>query len=153
MKKNALFCFFVLLLVSGSSLLHAQPKTKRDVTREFFPGTQQLKTLTEVKITRNMHGDLFNYYKKTTVRRTEFTINGKPVKKTRRITKLGRSGKPCYELFSKEILYNENGQRKRLEQYKCDKNTSLIKEYRDGKVVAVRKLKKRRVWSGFWFFA
>lgn len=153
MKIPVTFCMLVLLSFSGIGKLAAQPKTNREVIREFFPGTQQLKTLTEVKITRNMHGDLFNFYKKTTVSRTEFTANGKPVKKTRRITKIGRSGKPCYELYSKEILYNENGQRHRYERYRCDKNTSLVKEYRDGKVVAVRKLKKRSPWSGFWFLS
>ena len=116
---------FLFLFLFCGLLLAAQPKTNREVVREFYPESQRLKTLTEIKVTRNMHGDLFNFYKKTTVRRTEFTIAGVPVKKTRRITKLGRSGKPCYELYSKEILYDEKGNRKRYERYRCDKNRQL----------------------------
>ncbi|TND05546.1 MAG: hypothetical protein FD123_3626 [Bacteroidetes bacterium] len=150
MNPRLILASFLLLF---SAVVPAQPKTNTEVTREYFPGTEKLKKVTEVRITRNMHGDIFNFYKKTTVRQTEFTELGKPVRSTKRITKLGRSGKPCYELFSEETVYDETGRPKHYEKMKCDKQRQTIKEYANGKVIFIRKLKRRRSWSGFWFFS
>jgi len=142
-----------LLLIFPAGIAFAQPKTHREVVREVYPGTQKVKSITETRVMRNMHGDLFNYYKKTTLKRVEFAENGKPVKAVRRVTKLGRSGKPCYELYSREVLYDELGRKKHDRLNKCDKQKWVEKEYVEGRLVFIRKYKRRRPWSGFWFFS
>lgn len=127
-------------------LLCAQTTRHKEQHIDYFPGTQQPKTLTVIITKRNRFVDLYNYYKQTTTVTTAFSENGTRLSETRRITKLGNTGKPCYELYYREILFDPKGRRTRYEKYECDKRTSVLKEYENGKVVFIRehRRKKRR---------
>jgi hypothetical protein len=116
----------------------------RTVNKEYYPNGN-LKAVTITIVTTPNHADLFNYYKKTKVTRTEFdSVITRKSLETVRITKLGRGGRPCYEYYYKKINYDKNGKRTRFEVTDCDKSKYKVKEYTNGKVSFVRKQKRRR---------
>ncbi len=129
---------FVLCTLLYSFSLQAQTtRTRREIQKTYWPnGT--IKTVTVIKTTTGKYVDLFNYYKKTHVKQTDFNEQGIKTRKTVRITKLGRGGKPCYEIYSSQTDYDEQGKITRYEESQCDKNKTKLKVYQNGKLIFVR---------------
>ncbi|MGL4595991.1 MAG: hypothetical protein ACRCYO_00590 [Bacteroidia bacterium] len=129
---------FVLCCLIVALPAHAQTtRTRRAIEKEYWPNGN-IKFVTVTKTTTGKYVDLFNYYKKTNVKRTEFNEQGIKIRKTVRVTKLGRGGKPCYEIFSSQTDYDEQGNKTRYEESQCDKNKSKLKVYQNGKLIFVR---------------
>lgn len=142
----------LFLLFPGMVSL-AQPASHSESKKEYYPGTDKVKRITHTRITRNKHPDLDNYYKKTTTKISDFDEKGKPLRKLKKVTKQGKSGKHCYVLLSKETQYDTLGRPKHFEKSRCDKQKEVIKEYQNGNVIFIRVHKKRKPWSGCWFFS
>src|SRR6185436_1571742 len=103
-----------LLLLLAFPLQHvyaqdapASVTNKHFVKKEYYAnGKIKSVTKTKVKYPRNI--DLFNFYKKTIVVRTEYdSISSNKINHSKRITKVGIGGKHCYEYFYKNIEYNQ----------------------------------------------
>ncbi len=61
-----------------------------------------------------------------------------------RITKLGRDGKPCYEILYEEVNYDSAGNRVNYTKSHCDRRKAIFKEYKAGKLVFTRINKRRK---------
>jgi hypothetical protein len=139
-RSSKFFVLFLFFLGIVSPLL-----ATKTVSKEYFLNGR-IKAITIVVITMPRNIDLFNFYKKTKVSRTEFdSLTSRKVRETVRITKLGHGGKPCYEIYFKQIDYDENGKRTRFQEFTCDKKKTKVKEYSDGEVIHVRIQKRRRL--------
>jgi hypothetical protein len=137
MRPHFGWIFVLCTLLYGFSM-HAQTtRTRREIQKTYWPnGT--IKTVTVIKTTTGKYVDLFNFYKKTNVKQTDFSEQGIKTRKTVRVTKLGRGGKPCYEIFSSQTDYDERGNKTRYEESQCDKNKTKLKVYQNGKLIFVR---------------
>lgn len=138
-RTGLVWLFFLLPCVS---LYAGRTKT---VNKEYY-ANGRIKAVVITVVTTPRNADIFNYYKKTKISRTEFdSIISRKVKETIRITKLGKGGRPCYEVFYKEVDYDKNGKRTHFQKSDCDKSKDKIKEYKNGKVVFIHE-KRRRKW-------
>ncbi|HTL81061.1 MAG TPA: hypothetical protein VL651_05125 [Bacteroidia bacterium] len=134
---SILLLFFVFNLC-------AQSRTHRTVT-VVKAGNGVIKSRTVTKVTTNFYVDLFNYYKKTTVRTMMFdSITGKKVSYTKRITRNGMGGHHCYEMYCHVILFDTKGKKTRDEETWCDKGARKLREYEHGKCVFETVERKRR---------
>lgn len=130
------------LLIYGLPLIAGKTKT---VQKEYYTNGN-IRAVIITVVTTPMHADLFNFYKQTKILRTEFdSVISRKTKETVRITKLGRGGKPCYEIYYKEIDYDKNGRRTHYEKSHCDKGRSKIKEYENGEVSFIS-IQRRKRW-------
>ena len=133
----ALLAFFFCL-----ELLASRTKT---ISKEYY-ANGRIKAVIVTVVTIPPHPDIFNYFKKTKISRTEFdSLLSRKVKETVRITKLGKGGRPCYEYYYREIDYDKNGNRTHYEKSDCDKSKEIVKEYENGKVIFIHE-KRRRKW-------
>lgn len=136
----------VLLIISLflSVSLAAQTTRRKEQHIDYYPDGRTVKRVTVIVTKRNTFVDLYNYYKQTTTIITEFSLQGNKTEQTKRITKLGNTGKPCYELYYRQTLYDPKGRRTRYEKYECDKRLSVQKEYEEGKVVFIREHRRKK---------
>ncbi len=139
------FTLALSLQLSGENGYSANdPKPSEQ--KEFF-ANGKVKSVTVVKISTPRHIDLFNFYKKTKVERTEFdSITGNCISHTVRITKVGIGGKHCHELYYKRADFDRNGKRTRFEKSSCDRNKRKYIDYVNGKrtFVHIEKRRKRK---------
>lgn len=84
-----------------------------------------------MRVTASKHFDLFNYYKKTKTKVTEFYPNGKVKSYSRKVTKIGDAGRACYEIVNLMKSYNENGTIVEEVKEQCDKIKNTTKYYDD----------------------
>lgn len=135
---------FLLFLMGVSLPLSAQLNRKREVTNSYYANGALAKTVVvKTSTTRNI--DPYNYYKKTRTTVITFdSITGLQQERQYRVTKLGRDGKHCYELYSSVTTYDQQGRKRKVEVRKCDKSYTKTEEYLDGKLVFVRIFKTRK---------
>lgn len=101
--------------------------------------------MTETWTTLPKFIDPMNFYRKTKVNVIEYdSLTTLKKKEWTRVTKIGKDGKPCHELFYQEINYDSTGQRLNYTSSKCDKRRFVFKEYKDGKLVFTRIQKRRK---------
>jgi hypothetical protein len=137
---------FICLLLSLSAKLSAQgqTRTKRDVSKQYF-SNGHLKSVTETRTTLPRYIDPLNFYKKTKVIVTEYdSLSTHKTRQWTRITKIGKDGKPCYEIYFEEIRYDASGNRMTYQSNRCDKRRSTFKQYNDGKLEFIRIQKRRK---------
>lgn len=142
MRPLILCIFFQMLslFVYGQG----QTRTKKQITRQYF-GNGNVKSITETRTTLPKFIDPLNFYKKTKVIVTEYdSLTAKKSREWTRITKIGKDGKPCYEIFYEEINYDSTGRRVTYTLSKCDKKRAIFKEYKNGKLVFTRIQKRRK---------
>lgn len=117
---------------------------KTEVKREYYE-SGSVKKVVKTRIRRTKHFDLHNFYKRTAVTVTEFNENGTIKSKNKIITKVGDTGRPCYEVITLKIEYNSNGTRQTYDKWICDKRKGIYKEYdANGKLVFTRINKQRK---------
>lgn len=138
--------FFLLMLPALP--LHASKETgtkvKTEVKREFHENGN-LKKLTKVRVRRTKQFDLYNFYKRTAVTVSEFSETGTILTKDKYVTKIGDSGRPCYEIVTIKITYHPNGKMKTYDKWICDKRKGIYKEYdEEGKLQFTRINKTKR---------
>lgn len=121
---------YLLLLITIPSLVLAQVRISRKttITKEYYP-SGKVKKITKVKTAQTVGYELGSNFKKTYVRSVEFFEDGKPKSYFRKTTKIGSSGKNCYEIKSITKNYYETGDLKQSELHKCDKGKSVYKYY------------------------
>ncbi|HLG03312.1 MAG TPA: hypothetical protein VI731_06930 [Bacteroidia bacterium] len=137
--RPTLICTLLLLAVS---LPMAASKT---IQKEFFLNGN-VKSITVTTVTMPKRVDLFSFYKKTKISRIDFdSLTGYKLRETCRITKAGHSDRHCYELYFREVEYDQYGNRVRYQEFFCDKGKGKVKEYRDGELVKVIVQKRRRL--------
>ena len=104
-----------------------------------------MKSITETRTTLPKYIDPLNFYKKTKVIVTEYdSLTSNKTKEWTRITKIGKDGKPCYEIYYEEIQYDSTGHRVIYMMSRCDKKKAIFKEYKNGKLVFTRINKRRK---------
>jgi hypothetical protein len=136
------FLSIICLLISVS--LSAQTTRHKEEHIDYYPDGKSVMRVTVTITKRNTFVDLYNYYKQTTTTVTEFSRQGNKTEQTKRITKLGNTGKPCYEIYYRQTLYDPKGRRTKYEKYECDKRLSVQKEYEEGKVVFIREHRRKK---------
>lgn len=142
MRALILCMFFVML--SPFIYGQGQTRTKKQVSRQYFINGN-LKSITETRTTLPKYIDPLNFYKKTKVIVTEYdSITMKKLREWTRVTKIGKDGKPCYEIFYEEINYDSAGNRVTYTMSKCDKRRFIFKEYKNGKLTFTRIQKRRK---------
>lgn len=144
---KAALIFLVMLMIPGLSVSASEAtgtKVKTEVKKEFYENGN-LKKITKVRIRRTKEFDLYNFYKRTAVTVTEFSENGAILTKDKYVTKIGNSGRPCYEIVTVKITYHPNGRIKTYDKWSCDKRKGVYKEYDErGKLQFTRINKNRR---------
>ena len=126
--KTAFRNIVLLLLLTMSASSFAQLKRSTTVYKEFYPdGT--LKKVTRVKTVQSAKFELYDNYKKTIVTSTEYFENGKVKQKMKKITKLGNSGRDCYQITYEVRTYYETGIIKQVDIEKCDRVKTETRYY------------------------
>jgi hypothetical protein len=145
--------YFLLIIIAALPLhglfarTHSATDTQRPAAKTEYFANGNVKSVTVVKVKTPRNIDLFNFYKKTKIIRTEFdSLSGAKIAHSVRVTKVGVGGKHCYEYSSVQINYDENGKRKSYEKSKCDKNYYIRKDYVNGKVSFIHVEKGHRRW-------
>lgn len=134
-----------VLLVLIFSLIVFPLCARQTVNKEYYTNGK-LKAITKTRVTVPRNIDPFNFYKKTRIERHEFdSISGNLRKETVRTTMVGHSGKRCYEVYYKQIDYDDSGNRIKFQKSSCDKSKTKIKEYENGKITFIRIQKRRRI--------
>jgi hypothetical protein len=142
MRACILIAFFLCIPLLGMSRTGTTVKT--EVKREFY-SNGQVKRIVKTRIRRTKHFELYNFYKRTAITITEFNENGTIKSRDKIITKVGDTGRPCFEVVTLKIEYNSNGTRKTYDKWICDKHKGIYKEYdENGKLVFTRISKKRK---------
>ena len=142
MRTLLLLAFFLFIPLFSMSRTGTTVKT--EVKREFY-ANGQVKRIIKTRIRRTRHFELYNFYKRTATTVTEFNENGTVRSKDKIITKVGDTGRPCYEVITLKIEYNSNGTRKTYDKWICDKRKGIYKEYDvNGKLVFTRINKQRK---------
>ena len=118
----------LIALFAVSANTFAQLKRDTKIYKEFYPNGS-LKKVTRVKTVQSAKFELYDNYKKTIVTSTEYFENGKVKEKIKKITKLGNSGRDCYQITYEVKTYYETGIIKQIEIEKCDKAKSEIRYY------------------------
>lgn len=133
LKTLILLLAFPLQHVSAQMASDAGHKNSGSVSREFY-ANGKIKSVTKTKIRFPRNIDLFNFYKKTIVIRTEYdSVSSNKMMFSKQITKVGIGGKHCHEYFYKRIDYNQEGKRLRFEKAHCDKMRNKYIVYVNGK--------------------
>jgi antitoxin component YwqK of YwqJK toxin-antitoxin module len=137
MNIRTLYIFLLIFIPAvGSSQVRIHRQTK--VTKEYYPSGKLMK-ITKVKTAQTVGYELGSNFKKTYVRSMEFFEDGKPKSYFKKKTKIGSSGKNCYEIKSLTKNYYESGELKQFEIHKCDKGKSVFKFYDEkGKLTFTR---------------
>lgn len=136
MTRKLYLLISLMVLFSLDSLAGLNRSTK--IYHEFYDNGA-VRKVTKVKIAASATWDLFSYYKKTTVYVTEYYPNGKMKSFMKRITKIGNSGKPCYEVVQLTKDYANNGLIRKSEKIICDKGKIITKHYDEiGNLVFVK---------------
>jgi len=139
-----LILLLLFLILTAPLFSQGQTRTKKQVVKQYFLNGR-IKSITETRTTLPKYIDPLNFYKKTKVIVTEYdSLSNKKSRQLTRVTKLGRDGKPCYEIFFEEIKYDSNGERVTYNMSKCDKRKTMFKEYKGGKLVFTRIQKRRK---------
>src|SRR6185503_19039134 len=126
--KTAFRNIVLLLLLTASVSSFAQLKRSTKIYKEFYPnGT--LKKVTRVKTVQSAKFELYDNYKKTIVTSTEYFENGKVKQKMKKITKLGNSGRDCYQITYEVKTYYETGILKQVYVEKCDQVKTETRYY------------------------
>lgn len=140
----------ILLILSFLVPAHlwsqGQTRTKTQVTKQYYLNGN-LKSITAVSTTLPRYIDPMNFYKKTKVVVTEFdSISKGMTRQFTRITKIGKDGKPCYEIFYEETVYDKFGNKKTYLKSRCDKQRSKFIQYKEGHVefIQIHKRRKRK---------
>ena len=117
---------------------------KKTTLKEEFYATGALKKITKTTIKRNQHYKLFGNYKITKHAVKEYHENGNIKARQKKITKLGNTGKPCYEVLNEQKIYNEAGRLLKYHKSQCDGRKEIIKEYHPfGGLVFKQKTKRK----------
>ena len=132
----------IFFLLAGLPAI-AQTVRHRTHDVEYFPNSNHVKKVTVTLIKRNKFVDLYNYYKLTKVTVTEFNFEGEKLSVLHRTTRQG-VGHTCYEVYVSQLFFDPQGRKKHFESSTCDKRESVMKEYKEGKLVFERKHKKLR---------
>lgn len=141
--RSLILCFLAMsfsIFVNGQG----QTRTKKQITKQYFVNGN-LRSITETRTTLPRYIDPMNFYKKTKVVVTEYdSVTTKKTREWTRVTKIGKDGKPCYEIYYEEIKYDSLGNRVTYNMSRCDKKKSCFKEYKNGKLVFTRIQKRRK---------
>jgi len=139
-----------LILLSFLTLLNislfgqGQTRTTKQTTKKYYVNGN-LKSIAETHTTLPKYIDPLNFYKKTKVCVIEYdSLTTHKVKEWTRITKFGKDGKPCHEIFYEEINYDQFGNRVNYARSRCDKRKAKYKQYKNGKVDFVQVVKHRK---------
>lgn len=142
MKAVLLVTFFIV--IPFIAIARTGTTVKTEVKREYYENGQ-VKKIVKTRIRRTKQFELYNFYKRTAITVTEFHENGAVKSKDKTITKVGDTGRPCYEVVTLKIQYNSNGTRKTYDKWICDKRKGIYKEYNaNGKLVFTRINKQRK---------
>lgn len=136
----------LLLMVPAVLCGQGQTRTKTQVTKQYYLNGN-LKSITAVSTTLPRYIDPMNFYKKTKVEVTEFdSLSKNMTRQFTRITKIGKDGKPCYEIFYEETVYDKFGNKKTYLRSRCDKQRSKFVQYKEGHVefIQIHKRRKRK---------
>lgn len=119
-------------------------KVKTEVKKEFYENGN-VRKITKTRIRKTKQFELSNFYRRTAITVTEFSENGTPISREKHITKIGDTGRPCYEVVTVKRTYHANGKMKTYDKWICDKRKGIYKEYdMQGKRIYKRKEKQRR---------
>lgn len=136
----------LLFFVPAQLLSQGQTRTRKQVTKQYYLNGN-LKSITAVSTTLPRYIDPMNFYKKTKVEVTEFdSLSKNMTRQFTRITKIGKDGKPCYEIFYEETIYDKFGNKKTYLRSRCDKQRSKFIQYKEGRVefIQIHKRRKRK---------
>ncbi|MCK6639989.1 MAG: hypothetical protein L6Q81_07880 [Bacteroidia bacterium] len=136
----------LLFFVPAQLLSQGQTRTRKQVTKQYYLNGN-LKSITAVSTTLPRYIDPMNFYKKTKVEVTEFdSLSKSMTRQFTRITKIGKDGKPCYEIFYEETIYDKFGNKKTYLRSRCDKQRSKFIQYKEGRVefIQIHKRRKRK---------
>lgn len=134
--------FFIPGLCFGGNAPGTTVRT--EVKKEFYEDGS-IRRITKTRIRRTRQFELYNFYKRTAVTVTEFYEDGNVRYREKVITKIGDSGRPCYEVVTVKKNYYRNGNRRNYEKWICDERKGIYKEYDDrGKLVFTRIHKNKR---------
>lgn len=136
----------LLFFTPTLSWSQGQTRTKTQVTKQYYLNGN-LKSITAVSTTLPRYIDPMNFYKKTKVEVTEFdSLSKNMTRQFTRITKIGKDGKPCYEIFYEETIYDKFGNKKTYLRSRCDKQRSKFVQYKEGHVefIQIHKRRKRK---------
>lgn len=136
---------FLLLVIMMPVLCVGRTGTfvKKEIKKEFYENGN-IKRVTKVRVRRTKQFDLYNFYKRTAVSVTEFSEEGNVRSRERFITKIGDSGRPCYELVTIKISYHPNGKVRTYDKWSCDKKKGIYKEYDEGGKLVFTRINKRK---------
>lgn len=141
---RAIFIIFFLFALIAQANAQGQTRTKKQVVKAYF-ANGKLKSVTTTHTTLPKFIDPMNYYRKTKVNIMEYdSLTAIKTREVTRITKIGKDGNPCFELFFEEIKYDEFGHRSTYAMSRCDKKKFVFKQYADGKLVFTRINKRRK---------
>ena len=127
MKFRLLHIIFIFLLAHSVSAT-AQLKRDTKIYKEFY-ANGILKKITRVKTIQSAKFELYDNYKKTIISSTEYFENGKVKQKIKKISKLGNSGRDCYQITYIIKTYYETGEIKQVDIEKCDKAKTETRYY------------------------
>lgn len=136
----------LLFFVPAQLLSQGQTRTRKQVTKQYYLNGN-LKSITAVSTTLPRYIDPMNFYKKTKVEVTEFdSLSKNMTRQFIRITKIGKDGKPCYEIYYEETIYDKFGNKKTYLKSRCDKQRSKFIQYKEGRVefIQIHKRRKRK---------
>jgi antitoxin component YwqK of YwqJK toxin-antitoxin module len=119
-------------------------KVKRETKKEFHQNGN-VKKITKTRIRRSKQFELYNFYKRTAITVYEFSETGTLLSKEKTVTKVGDSGRPCFEIVTLKTTYYPNGKIRTKDKWICDERKGVYKEYDgDGKLQFTRINKRRR---------
>jgi antitoxin component YwqK of YwqJK toxin-antitoxin module len=140
MKAKILFILLLIIPVLSRAI---GTKLKREVKKEFY-ANGNIKRIVKTRVRRTKQFDLYNFYKRTAVSVIEFSEEGTLSTKQKYITKIGDSGRPCYEIVTIKISYYPNGKIRTCDKWSCDKQKGIYKEYDINGNLLFTRINKRR---------
>ena len=134
LKLTSMIVCVVFLCGENFAMLNRSTKIYKD----YYPNGK-IRKVTKVKIAASATWELYSYYKRTAVYVTEFFENGKIKSTLKRVTKIGNSGKPCYEIIEEKKYFTDTGVILKVEKNVCDKGKIVTKHYDEsGNLVFVK---------------
>ncbi|MEW6469493.1 MAG: hypothetical protein AB1458_11235 [Bacteroidota bacterium] len=111
-----------LILITLLLIAAAAPAQLRRTTRVYkdFYENGAVKKVTRVKTIQSSRFELYDNYKKTIVRSTEYYPDGTVKQRVKKVTKLGNSGRDCYLILHVIKTYYETGIIKQVDIENCD---------------------------------
>lgn len=121
---------FILLALALCLPLQARIRRQKKITREYYEnGT--LRKYTLVKTAQTIGFEQDDNYKRTKVVRKEYRADGTLATSFRKITKIGTSGRRCYEIIMESCSYDERGILRKKEIHECDDGKTTQKFYNE----------------------